>query len=531
MLALVQAVLTVAYPLLILLALTRFEPRTVALLVVGIVGLRLLGLRFAKRSLARRRRPWSLLVPFAWVGLVAGATAVWNDPIGLLAAPVLVNLALLGSFAVSLRGESLVEQLARLQVDRLSPSEIRYCRRVTQVWCGFFVLNGALALALALRRDLAAWAFYTGFLSYLAMGTLFAVEYVYRHARFRRYVGAVTDPVLARIFPAHHAPARIRVDDSGGERRRRIELEVPTGLACWPGHFPGEPMLPGVVQVDWVLREVERWRGGGARPSGIDGLKFKRPVPPGEELVLDLELESAVAAAGGSGSGVEVIAFSFRRGDEVVSQGRLRYSATESDGTASPERSTSLGNPGASDWPAPDKLLVHAAPMIWLRSVEWHDACETACRAFVADLGAFRDPAGGVGAHVALEWMAQCVAAHAGLERRARGEAPCLGLLLGSKRVRFGRAAYTGRESFRVVAMRSWGGEQGAASFDCRVEEIPSGKCIADARLSCFVPERGALAELMNADRDEILEREDGELRRPVGGLARAARPTGSGLR
>ncbi len=533
MLAFVQAILTVAYPLLIVLALTRFEPRTVALLVVGILGLRLLGLRFAKRARAGSRRPWLLLVPLALVGLVAGATAVWNDPIGLLAAPVLVNLALLGSFAVSLRGESLVEQLARLQVERLSPSEIRYCRRVTRVWCGFFGLNGAIALALALRRDLAVWAFYTGFLAYLAMGTLFAVEYVYRHARFRRYVGAVTDPVLARIFPAQHAPERIRVDDSGGERRRRVELEVPTGLACWPGHFPGEPMLPGVVQVDWALREVERWRGGGARPSGIDGLKFKQPVRPGEELVLVLELEreSTDTVALGSGDGGKLIAFSFRRADEVVSQGRLRYSASESGGAASTDRDTSAGKPGAMDWPAPAAILVHAAPMIWLRSVEWHDARETACRVFVADLGAFRDPAGGVGAHVALEWMAQCVAVHAGLERRARGEAPCLGLLLGSKRVRFARAAYTGRESFRVVAMRSWGGEQGAASFDCRVEEIPTGERVADARLSCFVPERGALAELMKPDLEEIVEREDGELRRPVGGLALAALPSGSGSR
>ncbi len=476
MLALAQAVLTVAYPLLILLALAWFEPRTVALVVVGMLALRLLGLRFAKRGRSGGRWPWPLLVPVGLVGVVAGATAIWNDPIGLLAAPVLVNLALLGSFALSLRGEPIVEQLAHLQVERLSPSEVRYCRQVTRVWCGFFVLNGAIALALALRRDLAVWAFYTGFLAYLAMGTLFAVEYVYRHARFRRYVGAVTDPVLFRIFPPRLAPEVTRIEASGGDQRRRTLLEVPTGLACWPGHFPGEPMLPGVVQVDWALREIERWRGGGARPAAIEGLKFKRPARPGDELVLDLELMAGDAAGAGSGAGVESIEFSFRCGDEAISQGRFRYSACES-----PLAPAAGGGPGlrpqvALDWPDPGDILVHAAPMIWLRSVEWHDARETGCRVAVADLGAFRDPDGGVGAHVALEWMAQCVAAHAGLERRARGEAPCLGLLLGSKRVRFARAAYTGRESFRVVAVRSWGGDQGAASFDCRVEEIPTGE-------------------------------------------------------
>ena len=33
------------------------------------------------------------------------------------------------------------------------------------------------------------------------MGLLFATEFVYRHWRFRRYVGLPTDPLLRRLFP------------------------------------------------------------------------------------------------------------------------------------------------------------------------------------------------------------------------------------------------------------------------------------------------------------------------------------------
>ena len=148
MLPIAQAILTVAYPVLILLALSRFEPRGVALVVLAVLGLRFLWLRI--RSAPRSHGagpPAALVLPIALVGSVVLATAVWNDPIGLLAAPVLVNLALLVSFGFSLRGEPIVEKLARLQVDRLSPAEVRYCRRVTWIWCGFFLVGFVAAFA------------------------------------------------------------------------------------------------------------------------------------------------------------------------------------------------------------------------------------------------------------------------------------------------------------------------------------------------------------------------------------------------
>ena len=43
-----------------------------------------------------------------------------------------------------------------------------YTRRVTQVWCGFFVLNGSLALATALWASEEIWALYNGLIAYLA---------------------------------------------------------------------------------------------------------------------------------------------------------------------------------------------------------------------------------------------------------------------------------------------------------------------------------------------------------------------------
>ena len=62
-------------------------------------------------------------------------------------------------------------------------------------------LNGLAALVLAVRASIGVWALYTGFLSYLFMGTLFALEFLYRTWRFRRYTGGFLNPLLERLFP------------------------------------------------------------------------------------------------------------------------------------------------------------------------------------------------------------------------------------------------------------------------------------------------------------------------------------------
>jgi uncharacterized membrane protein len=196
--AVVQFLLGIAYPALVYLALQVMAPRWVAAAIAALLLLRLALVAPARlRGYARALR-WPALAVAAALGL----TAVWNHPLALLLTPALVNLALLVSFARSLgQPETLVESLARVQAGQLSDEEVRYCRSVTQVWCGFFLLNGGVCAGLALAAPLAVWALYTGVVAYLLIGALFATEFVYRHWRFRRYLGAPTDFLLRRIFP------------------------------------------------------------------------------------------------------------------------------------------------------------------------------------------------------------------------------------------------------------------------------------------------------------------------------------------
>lgn len=163
---------TAAYPVLAYFALRRgVPPRYLAL---GLLAL--LALRFGK-PLSRK-----LPVPLLLALTAAAAFLAWfRGGASVLWYPVAVNAALLAVFAVSLRfPPPIIERLARLREPDLDARGIRYTRRVTQVWCGFFAANAAIAAYTAVRGDRALWAFYNGFLAYALMGALFLGEWLVR---------------------------------------------------------------------------------------------------------------------------------------------------------------------------------------------------------------------------------------------------------------------------------------------------------------------------------------------------------------
>ncbi len=193
-----QVALGIAYPVLIFASLTWLEPRQVGLVVLVLALVRLAMARMST-AVAVAKAAW---IPVAAVALVATGTAILNDPTGLLLAPTLVNVALLGTFGLSLWSDQpMVERFARSQVAELPDDEVAYCRSVTKVWCVFFAANGSTALYLALASDVETWVLFTGLVSYLLIGMLFTVEYIYRHWKFRRYLGGFADPLLKRYLP------------------------------------------------------------------------------------------------------------------------------------------------------------------------------------------------------------------------------------------------------------------------------------------------------------------------------------------
>lgn len=63
------------------------------------------------------------------------------------------------------------------------------------------------------------------------------------------------------------------------------------------GHFPGNPVMPGVLIIEAlaqvgavaILSQPE-WKGRTAYFAGIDGVKFKQKVVPGDVLTLEMEI-------------------------------------------------------------------------------------------------------------------------------------------------------------------------------------------------------------------------------------------------
>ncbi len=73
----------------------------------------------------------------------------------------------------------------------------------------------------------------------------------------------------------------------------RFDLRVPADLACFPDHFPGLPLLPGVVQLDWALALARPRFPLPPRFTHVVDLKFVRPVGPGAQIELDLSFDGA----------------------------------------------------------------------------------------------------------------------------------------------------------------------------------------------------------------------------------------------
>jgi 3-hydroxyacyl-[acyl-carrier-protein] dehydratase len=84
---------------------------------------------------------------------------------------------------------------------------------------------------------------------------------------------------------------------------------VPSDHPAIAGHFPGNPVVPGVLILQELIAATRRWLGGDIRIRRLRQAKFLAPLRPGEKAVIDL------ARAGDS------LRFSVRRGSVVIAKG------------------------------------------------------------------------------------------------------------------------------------------------------------------------------------------------------------------
>lgn len=166
-----------AYPFLVYFGLAYFEARFLALILISIALVRLVGTKGGGRSGLTAQ-----LIGTLGVALTIGfVVAVSNETIYLRLYPVCINALMLALFAASVaRPPTFVERLIRLRKPDMPPWAVRYARKVTLAWCGFFLINGAIALYTCFWTSLEVWTLYNGLISYILIGLMFAGEYPVR---------------------------------------------------------------------------------------------------------------------------------------------------------------------------------------------------------------------------------------------------------------------------------------------------------------------------------------------------------------
>lgn len=103
-----------------------------------------------------------------------------------------------------------------------------------------------------------------------------------------------------------------------------MKFRIEHDHACLPGHFPGRPVVPGVVVLDRVYAAIEAARGAPLTASRLPQVKFLQPLLPGEEA--EVEVEGAASRW----------RFRVLRGEALIASGEVVDGAGVAAGTSAP---------------------------------------------------------------------------------------------------------------------------------------------------------------------------------------------------
>ena len=95
------------------------------------------------------------------------------------------------------------------------------------------------------------------------------------------------------------------------QTRHSATLRVPATHPALAGHFPGNPIVPGVVILDAVISAAVAWLGASFQVRGLSHAKFLAPLKPDQAARIELVLRGSL------------IEFSVYRAEATIAKGTL----------------------------------------------------------------------------------------------------------------------------------------------------------------------------------------------------------------
>jgi 3-hydroxymyristoyl/3-hydroxydecanoyl-(acyl carrier protein) dehydratase len=68
------------------------------------------------------------------------------------------------------------------------------------------------------------------------------------------------------------------------ENEISADIHVPSDSPWFDGHFPGEPILPGVAQIGMVFDAIRKARNQDLKLSSVRRVRFKRIIRPDDQI-------------------------------------------------------------------------------------------------------------------------------------------------------------------------------------------------------------------------------------------------------
>ena len=131
------------------------------------------------------------------------------------------------------------------------------------------------------------------------------------------------------------------------------------------------------------------------------------------------------------------------------------------------------------------ELVPHSDPMVLIDQVIDFETDKLSAQFTIQPNSRFYDDSiEGVDNVVAIEYMAQSIAALAGVRSRLKQEAVKLGFLLGTRKMELHRACFSLGETYQVEVEELYMDDSGLGSFHCSISG--EGHHVAEAKLSVF---------------------------------------------